>query len=98
MDGLIVLYPGKKDVKRNSYQGPAADPRGFLSKEKTNQQWKNDDSGEDEIDDEDEIPGEPVLGEGRENHRPIRGEKIEDDVTDENRETDLIKTPEIGPP
>jgi hypothetical protein len=38
-----------------------------------------------------------VLGERRENHRPIRGEKIEDDVTNQDRKTDLIKTPEAGP-
>jgi hypothetical protein len=39
-----------------------------------------------------------MFGERRENHRPIRGKKIKYDVTDQNRETDLIKTPEVGPP
>ena len=37
-----------------------------------------------------------MLKKGRKDHRPIRCEKIEYDVTHQNRETDLIKAPEVG--
>jgi hypothetical protein len=43
----MVLTPAKKDVKRDSDQRSPADPWGFPSKEKANQQGDNNDPGED---------------------------------------------------
>jgi hypothetical protein len=91
-----VLDPAKKDVKRRAYQGSTADPLGFSFQEDTDQKWKKNDSREDQVNDKDEIPGEPILKKGRKDHRPIRCEKIKYDVTYQNRKTDLIKAPEIG--
>jgi len=93
-----VLNPAKKDIKRNTNQRSTADPLGFLFQEETDQKWKKNQSGEDQVNDEEEVPGEPMLKKGRKYHRPIRCEKIEDDMTDQNRETDLIKIPEVGTP
>jgi len=56
MDCMILLCPAKKDVKRDSYQGSAADPSRLPSEEKANQQWDNNDAGEDQIHDKDKIP------------------------------------------
>ncbi len=39
-----------------------------------------------------------MFRERRQNHRAIRGQKIEDDMTDKNRKADFIKTPEGGAP
>ena len=94
----MMLDPAKKDVKRNAYQGSTADPFGFSSDEKANQQWDNNDPREDQVNDVDNIPREPVLKKRRKNHRSIGSEKIEYDVTDQNRETDFIEPPEVGPP
>ncbi len=33
---------------------------------------------------------------GRKDHRAIGGKKIEKDMTDKNREPDLVITPEVG--
>jgi hypothetical protein len=93
-----MLDPAKKDVKRNAYQGSTADPLGFPFQEDTDQKWKKNDSGEDQVNDEDEVPGKPILKKRGKNHRPIRCEKVEYDVTDQNRETDFIKPPEVGVP
>ncbi len=47
------------------------------------------------IDDEDKIPGISSLDEGRKDHRPVRRKKIQKDMTDQHRETDLVEIPEI---
>ncbi|MDP2960529.1 MAG: hypothetical protein Q8N71_03805 [candidate division Zixibacteria bacterium] len=98
MDCLIVLDPAKKDVKRNAYQGSSADLSGFPFRKDTDQKWKKNDSREDQVNDVDEVPRKPVFKKRGKNHRPIRCEKIEYDVTHQNRETDFIKTPEVGTP
>ncbi len=70
----------------------------FLLQKEARQKWDKEDPGEDEINDEDKVPGVPMFKEGGENHRPIRGEKIEQDETDKDRKTYFIKAPEVRTP
>jgi hypothetical protein len=51
-----MLEPTKKDVDCKTYQRSTADPLGFLFPENAKQQWEKNDSREDEVYDEDEIP------------------------------------------
>ena len=59
-----MLVPAKKDIKSQAYQGSAADPYGLPLPEEANRQRQNNDSGEDQIYNEDEIPGVPVVKKG----------------------------------
>ena len=80
----IVLDPAKKDVNRKAYQGSATDPFGLPFPEKAGEEGEEDKAREDEVDNEDQIPGKPMFKKGRKNHGAIRGEKIEQNVTDQN--------------
>ncbi len=68
----MVLAPTKKDVKGDPYQGSTADPSGFPFEEETDQKWEKNDSGEDQVNDKDKVPGKSLLGERGEDHRSIR--------------------------
>lgn len=92
----MVLDPAKKDVKCKTYQRSTADPSGFSFPEDADQQWEKDDPGKDQVDDKDEIPGKPIFKERRKDHRAVRGKKIEDHVTDQSKETDFVKAPEVS--
>jgi hypothetical protein len=72
-----VLDPAKKDVDGKAYQGSAADPSGLSFPEKAGNKREKDDTREDEVDNENEIPCIPVFKERRKDHRAIGGEKIE---------------------
>jgi hypothetical protein len=90
-----MLNPAKKNVNGKAYQGSPADPLGPPFPEKAGKEGEEDKAREDEVDNEDQIPGKPMFKERRKDHRAIRGEKIEQNVTNQNRQTDLIKTPEM---
>jgi hypothetical protein len=90
-----VLDPAKEDVKGKAYQGPTADPLDPPLPEKARDKREKDDSRENEVDNEDQIPCKPMSKERRKDHRAIGGEKIEQNVANQNKNTDLIKTPEV---
>lgn len=89
--------PAKKDVNDKAYDGSTGDPFCLPFPENANYQWEKDNPREDQIDDKDEIPGKSMLEKRRKNHCPIGGEKVEDDMADQNKKTDFIKTPEVTP-
>ena|SRR4030042_1115047 len=94
----MMLYPTKKDVEHQTDQGTPAYPLSSFITKNSNHPWQKDDPREKQIDDENEIPGNPMLKKRREDHGPIRGEEIEDYVADQNWETNLIKAPKIRTP
>jgi hypothetical protein len=57
----VVLDPTKKDVESETDQGTTADPLSLLLPKNTDSQWEKNDSGEDQIDDKNEIPGKSML-------------------------------------
>jgi hypothetical protein len=95
LDRSTMLDPTKKDVNGKTCQGPAADPLGLPLPEKAEEEREKDDTGEDDVDDKDQIPRKTMFKERRKDHRAIGGEKIEQDVTNQNREADLIKAPKM---
>ena len=95
-DRFVVLDPTEKDISVETYDTPTANPFCFLLPEKAEQERKKNNSRKDQVNDEDKIPGEPVFIEGGKNHGPIGCQEIENDMTDQDRKTDLIKTPEAG--
>jgi len=60
----IVLNPTEQDVKEKADEGPPADPTGLFLPKKTGYQWEKDDSREDQVDDEDEVPGISMFKKG----------------------------------
>jgi hypothetical protein len=93
-----VLDPAKKDIDGKAHQGSAADPSGLPFPQKAGDEREEDNAREDEVDNENEIPCVAVFKERRKNHRAIRGEKIQQNVTNQNKKTNLIKTPEVITP
>ena len=93
-----MLDPGKKDVNSKAYQRSTADPSGLSFPQKAGDEREEDNAREDEVDNENEIPCIPVFKERRKNHRAIRSEQIQQNVTNQNKKTDLIKTPEVIAP
>ena len=92
----MMLCPTKKDVEYETDQGTTADPLSFILPKNTDHQWEKNNSRENQIDNKNEIPGKSMFKERRKDHRPIRGQEIEDDVTDQNQKADFIKTPKGG--
>jgi hypothetical protein len=66
-----------------------------FSPKKTNKPRNHEGSGKDQINDEKEVPGITMFKKRRKNHRPVGCEKIEQDMAHENKETDLVITPEV---
>jgi hypothetical protein len=56
-----VLDPAKKDVNGKAYQGSPADPLGHPFPEKAGDEREKDDTREEEVDNEDQIPGKTVF-------------------------------------
>jgi hypothetical protein len=55
-----VLRPAKKNVKDKADEGSAADPPGLSIPQDTGQQREKDDSGENQVNNKDKIPGKPM--------------------------------------
>jgi hypothetical protein len=72
-----MLNPAKKNVNGKAYQGSAANPSGPPLPEKAGEEGKEDKAGEDEVDNEDQIPCIPMFKERRKDHRAIRSEEVE---------------------
>jgi hypothetical protein len=91
-----MLHQAEKDISGKADQDPPADEPGSSFPKQTDDQWENDDSGKNEVEDEEEIPGISMFKKGREDHGAIGGEKIENDMADKNGEADPVITPEVG--
>ncbi len=93
-----MLAPAEKYIDCEADQRAAAEPLRSPSPDKTYQPGEHDDSGKDQVDNEDEVPGISMLEERGKDHRSVGGEKIEKDVAHERCKTDFVKTPEVGTP
>ena len=56
-----MLNPAKEDVSRKANEGPPADPLSVSLPEKADHQREKDDSGEDQVNNKDKIPGKTML-------------------------------------
>ena len=59
-----MLHPAKKYIKGKADKGSLADAFGLPLPKKTGEPWKNDDSREDQVNDEDEVPGVAMFKKG----------------------------------